>query len=121
MVSKYINYDLCKITEDFVFTTPYEKHETNVYNPGLTEVDLNLIQQDRELKIAVSEMKYKFMNNAESFLHGDLHIGSIMVNENQTYVIDHEIVFYDPMGFDIVAVKVIFSGPIFRMSTVKNY
>ncbi|MBT3213482.1 MAG: S-methyl-5-thioribose kinase [Deltaproteobacteria bacterium] len=103
MVSKYINYDLCKITEDFVFTTPYEKHETNVYNPELTEEDLNFIQQDRDLKIAVAEMKYKFMNNAESLLHGDLHIGSIMVNENETYVIDPEFAFYGPMGFDVGA------------------
>ena len=104
MVSKYINFDLCKITEDFVFTTPYEKHETNDYNPQLTEEDLNFIQQDRDLKIAVAEMKYKFMNNAESLLHGDLHIGSIMVNENETYVIDPEFAFYGPMGFDIGAV-----------------
>jgi len=104
MVSKYINFDLCKITEDFVFTTPYEKHETNDYNPELTEEDLNFIQQDRDLKIAVAEMKYKFMNNAESLLHGDLHIGSIMVNENETYVIDPEFAFYGPMGFDIGAV-----------------
>jgi 5-methylthioribose kinase len=104
MVSKYINYDLSKITEHFVYTTPYEKHETNLYNPELTEVDLNFIQQDRELKIAVAEMKFKFMNNAESLLHGDLHTGSIMVNENQTYVIDPEFAFYGPMGFDIGAV-----------------
>ena len=103
-VGQFINVELCKITEDLVFTAPYEPHESNVYNPKLTPKDLAKIQENGELKIAVAEMKYKFMNNAEAMIHGDLHIGSIMVNENETYVIDPEFVFYGPMGFDVGAV-----------------
>ncbi len=41
------------------------------------------------------------MNNAEVLLHGDLHTGSIMANEEETYVIDPEFAFYGPAGFDI--------------------
>jgi 5-methylthioribose kinase len=33
-------------------------------------------------------------------VHGDLHTGSIMANEHETYVIDPEFAFYGPMGFD---------------------
>ena len=36
-------------------------------------------------------------------MHGDLHSGSIMVTEKETYVIDPEFAFYGPMGFDIGA------------------
>jgi 5-methylthioribose kinase len=43
------------------------------------------------------------MNHAEALLHGDLHIGSVMTNENETTVIDPEFAFYGPMGFDIGA------------------
>jgi 5-methylthioribose kinase len=102
-VAQSINPELCKLTEDFVFTFPYEKNETNTYNEELTEDDLNFLHQDGELKVAVAEMKYKFMNNAEALLHGDLHIGSIMTNEEETYIIDPEFTFYGPMGFDIGA------------------
>ena len=102
-VAKTINIELCKITEDFVFTHPYEDNETNDYNPELSEHIIALIQQDPKVRAAVGEMKYAFMTQAESLLHGDLHIGSIMANENETYVIDPEFSFYGPMGFDIGA------------------
>ncbi|QXD23682.1 S-methyl-5-thioribose kinase [Opitutia bacterium ISCC 51] len=102
-VANFINKDLCKLTEEFVFTYAFERHKTNDYNEALTEEDIHFIQHDGELKVALAEMKYKFMNNAEAMLHGDLHIGSIMANENETYVIDPEFSFYGPMGFDLGA------------------
>jgi len=104
MVGKFINIDLCKITEDLVFTDPYEKNESNSYNPELTSEDINFIHEDRDLKTAVAQMKYRFMNNAEALLHGDFHIGSIMANEEETYMIDPEFAFYGPRGFDIGAI-----------------
>jgi len=102
-VAKFINIELCQLTEGFVFTSAFEENETNEFNPELTAEDIAGVQENRELKVAVAEMKYKFMNNAESLLHGDLHIGSIMANEEETYVIDPEFAFYGPMGFDIGA------------------
>lgn len=102
-VAKTINIDLCKITEDFVFTHPYEDNETNEYNPGLSSDAIALIQRDPKLRSAVGEMKYAFMTKAEALLHGDLHIGSIMANEKETFIIDPEFSFYGPMGFDLGA------------------
>jgi len=43
------------------------------------------------------------MNQSDSLLHGDLHTGSIMINQNETYVIDSEFAFVGPMGFDVGA------------------
>ena len=102
-VAKTINTELCKITEDFVFTHPYENNDTNEVNPELSKAVVGLIQLDSDVRAAVAEMKYAFMTQAESLLHGDLHIGSIMANEDETYVIDPEFSFYGPMGFDIGA------------------
>ena len=104
MVREFINIDLCKITEDFVFTHPYEQNETNVYNPELKESDIKSIQEDSNLKISVAEMKRKFMTEAQALIHGDLHTGSIMASEEETFVIDPEFAFVGPMGFDLGAI-----------------
>ena len=103
LVKQFINADLCKLTEDFVFSHPYEDHETNVYNPQLPQAVIDKVQKDRGVKIAVAQMKYKFMNEAQALLHGDLHIGSIMASVDETYVIDSEFAFFGPMGFDVGA------------------
>ncbi len=102
-VRSAINIELCKITEDFVFTHPYDNSDTNDYNPELSRAALDAVQRDPEVRAAVGEMKYAFMTGAEALIHGDLHIGSIMGNESETYVIDPEFAFYGPMGFDIGA------------------
>src|SRR5690606_33625061 len=62
------------------------------------------IQRDPAVRAAVGEMKFAFMTSAEALVHGDLHLGSIMGNERETFVIDPEFAFYGPMGFDVGAV-----------------
>ncbi len=62
------------------------------------------IKSDGNLKIAIANLKRKFMESTEAFIHGDLHTGSIMCTEDSMYVIDPEFSFYGPMGFDIGAV-----------------
>ncbi len=101
MVKQFINKDLCNLTENFIFSHPFYNSDTNSYTPGLSEKDIKSIQEDNELKIKVALLRYKFMNNAEILLHGDLHTGSIMANQDETYIIDPEFAFYGPAGFDI--------------------
>jgi 5-methylthioribose kinase len=95
------NTDLCKITEDLIFTDPYRRSEQNRWTtPQLDDV-LARFQKDTRLKMAATEMKAKFLTSAEALIHGDLHSGSIMANETSTKVIDPEFAFYGPMGFDV--------------------
>lgn len=101
MVGKFINKDLCNLTENFIFSYPFYPSDTNSYPPGLSEKDIKSIQEDDELKVKAALLRYKFMNNAEVLLHGDLHTGSIMANQEETYIIDPEFAFYGPAGFDI--------------------
>lgn len=98
-----INCELCKITEDLVFTYPFEDHPSNVYSPALPLAAIDRLRHHEPLRTAVAHMKWAFMNHAETLLHGDLHTGSIMVNQDETFVIDPEFAFYGPMGFDIGA------------------
>ena len=95
-----INTELCKITEELVFTFPFEDHPSNVYSPALPAAALERLRTHEPLRLAAGEMKWAFMNHAETLVHGDLHTGSIMANERETYVIDPEFAFYGPMGFD---------------------
>lgn len=103
-VGAAINTELCKITEDLVFTFPFEDHPSNVYSNAFPKQMIERTWRTPALRVAVAEMKWSFMNDTETLVHGDLHTGSIMVNEDETYVIDPEFAFYGPMGFDVGAV-----------------
>ncbi len=103
LVSQFIgNSELCKLTEDFVFTAPFMEDETNADLPELSDL-ADRIANDVELKTKILHLKYKFMNQSDALLHGDLHTGSIMINQDETYVIDSEFAFVGPMGFDVGA------------------
>jgi 5-methylthioribose kinase len=102
-VTKYNNPELCKITEDLVFTDPFYDSETNSFNP-LIQQDVESIWGDSELKKEIAKLKYSFLTSAQTLLHGDLHTGSIFVTQESTKVIDPEFAYFGPMGFDIGAV-----------------
>ncbi|MCM3652237.1 S-methyl-5-thioribose kinase [Metabacillus litoralis] len=102
-VVQFINPELCKITEDLVFTDPYYNAKTNQFNPLIKEV-IEEIWVHGELKLEITKLKEKFLTYAQALIHGDLHTGSIMVTEKDTKVFDPEFAFYGPMGFDIGAV-----------------
>ncbi len=103
LISQFIaNSELCKLTEDFVFTAPFMEDETNADLPELSDV-AERIANDIELKTKILHLKYKFMNQSDALLHGDLHTGSIMINQDETYIIDSEFAFVGPMGFDVGA------------------
>ena len=103
LISQFIgNAELCKLTEDFVFTAPFMEDETNAELPELSDV-AERIAVNVELKTKILQLKYKFMNQSDALLHGDLHTGSIMINQDETYVIDSEFAFIGPMGFDVGA------------------
>jgi 5-methylthioribose kinase len=96
------NTELCKLTEDFVFTFAFMDNDTN-------EIDLTCKEEAEELfsdmafKKQVLKLKYIFMTQSDTLLHGDLHTGSIMANPDETYIIDPEFAFIGPFGFDIGA------------------
>lgn len=97
------NGELRKLTEDFVFSFPYMQNETNRHNP-LIDKEAEAIKNDGVFKQKAMELKYIFMTKAEALLHGDLHTGSVMLNPDETYVIDSEFAFMGPIGFDLGAV-----------------
>ena len=100
--AKFINPHLCKIQEDFVFTNPYMESPENRWNPEI-DAEVQAVRSNSALKLAIAEVKEQYMTHAQALIHSDLHTGSIMVNQQETRVIDPEFAFYGPMGFDIGA------------------
>ena len=98
------NSELCKITEDLIFTEPYMVHERNRWTTPQLDGIAAEFRADVPLKLAISRLKWKFLTAAEALIHGDLHTGSVMVTESDMRVIDTEFAFVGPMGFDIGAV-----------------
>jgi 5-methylthioribose kinase len=98
------NTDLCKITEDLIFTDPYRVDDRNSWTSPQLDPVKAAFEADSDLKIAVSRLKVKYMGSAEALLHGDLHTGSVMLTKDDTRVIDPEFAFYGPRGFDLGAV-----------------
>ena len=100
-VAATTNSELSKITEDLVFTCPFEDHASNAYSPALPRTEIERLHNNPALRVAAAQMKWAFMNQTETLLHGDLHTGSVMVNQTDTYVIDPEFACYGPFGFDV--------------------
>jgi len=101
---RFANPHLCNLTHMAIFSGPFMAQKAgdiplNV-NPLLVD-QLRAVREDQELKAGVMEMKYGFMNKSQALLHGDLHSGSLMVNEKETRIIDPEFCYYGPMGFDL--------------------
>lgn len=101
-VGKFINKDLCKISEDLVFTEPYIDYKgRNIVLDENIEFVKKELYEDKKLILEAGKLKNNFMNNAQALIHGDLHSGSIFVTKDSTKVIDPEFAFYGPIGYDL--------------------
>ncbi|KAF4382372.1 hypothetical protein G4B88_011324 [Cannabis sativa] len=97
------NVELCRLTEQVVFSDPYKVSEYNHWTSPYLDEDAEAVRNDDGLKVEIAELKSKFCERSQALIHGDLHTGSVMVTHDSTQVIDPEFAFYGPMGFDIGA------------------
>ncbi|MFW7360891.1 S-methyl-5-thioribose kinase [Vagococcus fluvialis] len=101
-VRQFINSDMCDISEDLVFTEPYNDYKNrNIISKENQKFVEKYLYQNEVLIGEVGKLRNNYMNNAQSLLHGDLHSGSIFINQEGMKVIDPEFAFYGPMGYDI--------------------
>lgn len=101
-IKEFINIEMCDISEDLVFTEPYVDYKKrNVITPGNEKFVTENLYQNEPLQTEVAQLRNQFMNCAQALIHGDLHTGSIFINQTGLKVIDPEFAFYGPIGYDI--------------------
>ena len=101
-VKEFINPELCDISECLVFTEPYDNNKNrNIITTGNEEFVENMLYKNEDLHFAILKLREKFMNYSQSLIHGDLHSGSIFINEKGIKIIDPEFSFYGPMAYDV--------------------
>lgn len=107
---KFYNPELCKITEELVFTQPYtDERKRNILFEANAEWLRNHFYANMKLAEAAAKLKNKFCNNPQSLIHGDLHSGSIFVKieehnsakHTKVKIIDPEFGFYGPIAYDL--------------------
>jgi 5-methylthioribose kinase len=97
------NKALVRISVDLIFTDPYRQSERNRHTSPQLDRTVAQLRGDAPLKLAAARFGWKFLNQIEALVHGDLHSGSVMVTDTDTRVIDPEFAFYGPIGFDLGA------------------
>ena len=98
--NEFANTDMQAITGNYVFTFPFIEHETNFYTDGLAD-SVEELKTDSEFLQQTEILKNIFLRVQRGLTHGDLHTGSVMVNDDSAKVIDSEFAFYGSVGFDI--------------------
>jgi 5-methylthioribose kinase len=96
---KFHNPELCAITEDLVFTSPFLDSPSNQIEPELLP-DAIRLREDRAARREAARLRFLFKTRAEAIVHGDLHTGSVMVSDTDTRVIDPEFAYPGPIAFD---------------------
>lgn len=101
-VKEYINPELCDISEELVYTEPFNdyNHRNELFGPNKEWIEAEIYGDDT-LRLEAAKLKFEFMNNAQALIHGDLHTGSLFVTKESTKVIDPEFGFYGPIGYDV--------------------
>lgn len=99
-VGQFLNPELCLITEDLFFTDPYCNHERNNIHAEI-RAEAQQLWHDETLQAEVAQLKADFLSKPQALLHGDVHSGSIFINDENCKVIDAEFGFYGPIGFDV--------------------
>jgi len=127
----FYNPELCKITEDLVFTHPYtDERKRNILFEENAEWLRNHFYGNIKLTEAAAKLKNKFCNSPQSLIHGDLHTGSIFVKSEENSsskltklkIIDPEFAFYGPIAYDLgnVLAHFIFAEKFASLCCVAN-
>lgn len=99
---EFINIEMCDISEDLVFTEPYFNYKNrNRFNPKIKNRLEDMLYKDKNLHKEIAYLRSNFINNRQALIHGDLHTGSIFINDRGIKIIDPEFAFFGPMGYDI--------------------
>ena len=101
-VAKYVNKELCKISEELVFREPFfNVLNENSFSASLNDFVKTNLYDNKHIQLEAAKLKCEFMNHSQALIHGDLHTGSIFVKDDCMKIMDCEFAFYGPIGYDV--------------------
>ena len=102
LVKGFLNPESYEISENPVPVNPVPDFSCRdgVFPPIKAFADKEIFEDSR-LRDEVTALRHHFMNCPQALIHGDLHMGSILVNQTHTCVVDPEFACFAPMGYDI--------------------
>ena len=100
--AKYVNKELCKISEELVFREPFfNVLNENSFSESLNDFVKTNLYDNKHIQLEAAKLKCEFMNHSQALIHGDLHTGSIFVKDDCMKIMDCEFAFYGPIGYDV--------------------
>jgi len=103
------NNEMVSVTEQVIFEEPFFSAKNNRFQnndeykllcPQMIET-VNKMRSDEKVIYNVYNLRRKFRNLHQALVHGDLHTGSIMCNQQRSVAIDAEFAFYGPYFVDV--------------------
>lgn len=92
---------MVNLTKQYVFTFPFLRDGTNNRCSQEVAEQLDRIYADEQVTTTVNRMLKLFLEKKECLLHGDLHTGSILVNDKHARMFDVEFACVGPASFDV--------------------
>eukprot|EP00914_Ancora_sagittata_P017857 GHVO01035172.1.p1 GENE.GHVO01035172.1~~GHVO01035172.1.p1 ORF type:complete len:319 (-),score=7.92 GHVO01035172.1:160-987(-) len=102
LVKRYSGNPLVELTRKFVFVSPFDaNYSINVVQPEVKVIAESDIYRNGVLLEEVHHLMQVFVSKQECLVHGDLHSGSIMVNNGSAKMFDNEFSYIGPASFDL--------------------
>ena len=98
--TKFTNYRLREITEDFMFTDPFYDADSNRIDSCIRP-RVEQLWGNQRLKGYVEILKNKFISSSECLISGDFHPGNIFVSKDAVKFFDFEFAFFGPVSYDL--------------------
>ena len=99
--AQFANPYLSRLTEDLILINPFKASGWGNKQEVNDRKEMKDLRSDAQVLERMARLRYRFRNNTQALLHGDLHIGSIMADQTSAKVIDLEFATYGPMGYDV--------------------
>ena len=97
----FSNPYLARLTEDLILINPFRDNGWGNREEVRDRKEVQTLRSDPQVLHRLATLRYRYRNNAQALLHGDLHIGSILADQSSAKVIDLEFATYGPIGFDL--------------------
>ncbi|XP_038060015.1 methylthioribose kinase-like isoform X2 [Patiria miniata] len=97
MLETFRNEEMVALNADMTFdlSNPANRCSPELEGPACS------IRKDPEIVANIQSLHLVFLQRKECLTHGDLHLGSVMVNESSVKLIDAEFAFMGPAASDV--------------------